>query len=75
MNKMGRKIKFVAGEGLHLLTFVEFHLKVEMRKGYVGDDDVSCESKSMLSIMYESREAICTKFQWVTYDNIIYLVM
>ena len=39
-----------------------------------GYDDVLCGSKFVLSIIHEVVEAICTKFNWVVYYNLIYLV-
>ena len=66
----GRNFKVDTVKELWILTFADLHLMTEIRKIDEVGQDVSCDFKLILSIINEVGEAIYTKFQWVTDDDL-----
>ena len=86
-----KKSKFLSGDGRiedhwfkenipsrrRALTLSDLKLQAEMRKGDKVEQDISCDSKSMLGIMDKLGNSNRSTYRsiGVTYEEIIYLVM
>ncbi|MGH3054917.1 MAG: hypothetical protein ACRDL7_08070, partial [Gaiellaceae bacterium] len=57
------------------LTMNDIQLHVEMQSGDIVDEDVSCDSTYMLSIMATIGQELRTKFHWVNQQIPIYLFL
>ncbi|MGH7974630.1 MAG: hypothetical protein ACREBR_03825 [bacterium] len=55
------------------LTFDDMQLHVEMQRGDIVDEGVSCDSTYMLNIMTRVGQEMRAKFHWVPLHEPLYL--